>query len=333
MTSHPMGSELSAVAEAIRANDRFLLVTHENPDGDALGSIRAMKLVLDALGKDSVMFIGGELTLPPDYEFLALDDLVRTLPPDVGDRVILALDSASAARTQLEPAVLEDAPLVIDVDHHHDNTRFGEINFVVPEASSTGEIVRDLAAELGVDLTPEIAEAIYIAVDTDTGRFQYTNTTRRAHLLAAELMDHDVSPYAVYQQIYESVPYERQRLIGKALERARRYEDDRMIVSYLLRSDFEELGVGEEYAEGVIDQLRAVRGIELAMTIREPPEPPGAPRRISMRSASDLLDVSAIARQRGGGGHPRAAGFSTDESIEEIIEFVRSEFADASARA
>jgi phosphoesterase RecJ-like protein len=106
-----------------------------------------------------------------------------------------------------------------------------------------------------------------------------------------------------------------------------------MIASYLLRSDFEELGVGEEYAEGVIDELRRVNGIELAMTVREPPDPPGAPRRISMRSASDALDVSAIARQRGGGGHRRAAGFSSGETIEEIIEFVRSQFADAAARA
>ena len=329
----PVASDLTAVADAIRSNDRFLIVTHENPDGDALGSSLAMKLALDALGKDAVMFVGGEMTLPPDYDFMPLDDLARTLPEDAGERVILALDSATAARTQLDPALLDGASLTIDVDHHHDNTHFGKINLIVPDASSTGEIVRDLIAELGVDLTPEIAEAIYIAVDTDTGKFQYTNTTARAHLLAAELMGHGVRPFPIFQQIYESVPFERQQLIGKALVRARRYENDRMIVSYLLRSDFEELGVGEEYAEGVIDELRKVKGVELAMTVREPPEPPGAKRRISMRSATDILDVSAIARQRGGGGHPRAAGFSTDESIEDVIEFVRGQFADATASA
>jgi bifunctional oligoribonuclease and PAP phosphatase NrnA len=326
-------SDLTAVADAIRANDRFLIVTHENPDGDALGSILAMKLALDALGKDAVMFVGGEMTLPPDYDFMRLDGLRRTLPDDAGQRVILALDSATAARTQLDPALLEAAPLTADVDHHHDNTRFGDINLVVPDASSTGEIVRDLLAELGVDLTPGIAEAIYIALDTDTGRFQYTNTTQKAHALAIELMQHGVVPQQVYRQIYESVPFERQQLIGKALVRAQRYENGRMIASYLLRTDFEELGVGEEYAEGVIDELRKVKGVELAMTVREPPEPHGSQRRISMRSATDALDVSAIARQRGGGGHMRAAGFSTDESIDEVIEFVRSEFANAAARA
>jgi len=328
-----MASDLTVVADAIRANDRFLLVTHENPDGDALGSILAMKLGLDALGKDSVMYLGGETALPPDYEFMQLDGLARTLPGDAAERVILALDSATAPRTRIDPELLAGAPLTIDIDHHHDNTRFGEINLIVPDASSTGEIVRDVLSELGVDLTPEIAEAIYIALDTDTGRFQYTNTTTKAHALAIELMDRGVEPQEIYRRIYEAVPFARQKLKGRALERAQLYEDGRMIASYLLRSDFEELGVGEEYAEGVIDELRAVKDVELAMTVREPPERSDARLRISMRSAIDRVDVSAIARQRGGGGHRRAAGFSSDESIEQVIEFVRSEFANATARA
>jgi len=328
-----MTSELTAVADAIHAGERFLLVTHENPDGDALGSILAMKLALDALGKESVMYLGGEMTLPPDYEFMALDDLRRELPEDAATRVVLALDSATAPRTRIPPEVLEAAPLVIDVDHHHDNTRYGAINLVVAEASSTGEIVRDLLRELGVELTPEIAEAIYIALDTDTGRFQYANTTQKAHELAVELMQCGVEPQEIFRRIYEAVPFVRQKLKGKALDRARLYEDGRMIATYLLREDFEELGVGEEYAEGVIDELRSVKGVELAMTVREPPIPDGLLRRVSMRSASDSLDVSAIARLRNGGGHKRAAGFSSDETIEEIIEFVRSEFADAAARA
>jgi phosphoesterase RecJ-like protein len=328
-----MTSELTAVAEAMRSHDRFLLVTHENPDGDALGSILAMKLALDALGKDSVMFIGGEMAIPPDYEFMALDGLLREAPPDASTRVVLAVDSATAPRTRIPPEVLASTPIVADIDHHHDNTRYGTINLVVADASSTGEIVRDLLRELGVPLTYEIAEAIYIAIVTDTGRFQYANTTQKAHELAIELMSHGVEPQEVFRKIYEAVPFARAKLKGKALERARLFEDGRMIATYLLREDFLELGVGEEYAEGVIDELRAVNGVELAMTVREPPVPDGPARRVSMRSASDAFDVSAIARQRNGGGHKRAAGFSSDEPVEEIIEFVRSEFADATARA
>ena len=328
-----MTSDETVVADAIRSNDRFLLVTHENPDGDALGSILAMKLALDSLGKDSVMYVGGEMALPPDYEFMPLEDLQRELPEDAGSRLVLALDSATAPRTRIPPEVLAAAPLVVDIDHHHDNTRFGTINLVVPEASSTGEIVRDLLRELDVALTREIAEAIYIALDTDTGRFQYANTTQKAHELAIELMESGVEPQEIFRRIYEAVPFARQKLKGKALDRACLYEDGRMIATYLLRADFEELGVGEEYAEGVIDELRAVKGVDLAMTVREPPVPDGLPRRVSMRSASDVFDVSAIARRRNGGGHKRAAGFSSDESVEEIIEFVRGEFANASTRA
>jgi phosphoesterase RecJ-like protein len=202
--------ELAAVADAIRTNDRFLLVTHENPDGDALGSIRAMKLALDSLGKDSVMYIGGEMAVPPDYEFMALDGLQRTLPTDAAGRVILALDSASASRTRIPDEVLQAAPIVADIDHHHDNTRFGTINLVAGNASSTGEIVRELLAELGVPLTYEIAEALYIAIDTDTGRFQYANTTPRSHELAVELMATGVEPQEIFRRIYESVPFARQ---------------------------------------------------------------------------------------------------------------------------
>ena len=327
-----MTNELAAVADAIRSNDRFLIVTHENPDGDALGSILAMKLALDALGKDGVMYLTGEMALPPEYEFMALDGLRRTLPDDAAERVIVALDCATASRTGMDAALIEGTPLSIDIDHHHDNTRFGRINLIVPEASSTGEILRDLLSELDVELTLEIAEALYIALDTDTGRFQYTNTTPRAHDLAAELLGLGVLPQRIFSLIYESVEFSQQKLKGRALDRAELLEDGRLIVSHLLRDDFLELGVGEEYAEGIIDELRAVKGVELAATIREPPEPAGADRRISMRSATDALDVSAIARRRGGGGHPRAAGFSSSESIDEIKEFIRSEFVRATAR-
>jgi phosphoesterase RecJ-like protein len=324
---------LIAVADAIRNNDRFLLVTHENPDGDALGSILATKLALDRLGKDSVMYLSGDLGLPQEYSFLELDDLRRELPADATERVVFALDCASASRTGLSADFLEGARLVLDVDHHHDNTCFGQVNLIVPDASSTGEIVRDLLAELGIGLTPQIAEPLYVALVTDTGRFQYANTTPRSLRLAAELVEAGVDVHRVFQGIYESVEFAKLKLLAKALDRAELYEGGRLVITHLLRSDFTELGVGEEYAEGIIDYLRAVDGTEMAATIREPPEPADADRRISMRAASDELDVSAIARKRGGGGHRQAAGFSTGEPIDEIKAFLREEFLLATTRA
>jgi phosphoesterase RecJ-like protein len=327
MSSPTTTSELQAVADALRANDRFLLVTHENPDGDALGSILALKLALDRLGKESVMYLAGTAALPLEYGFMDLSELRRELPADVEDRVLVALDCANARRSGLDPELLERVPLSLDIDHHHDNTRFARINLIVPDASSTSEIVRDVLRELEVELTPEIAEALYIALVTDTGRFQYTNTTPKALRLAAELVEAGVDVQRVFQGIYESVDFAKLKLLARALERAQVHEGGRLVVSYLLRGDFNELGVGEEYAEGIIDYLRAVDGAEMAAAIREPPEPPDAPRRVSLRASRDELDVSAIARKAGGGGHRQAAGFSSTGSIDEIVAFIRREFA------
>ncbi len=326
MSSPQTRTDLEAVAGALRDHDRFLLVTHENPDGDAFGSILAAKLALDSLGKDSVMYIGGVGDLPLEYGFIDLSGLRRELPADAEERILVALDCANEKRMGLDPALLTRVPLSLDVDHHHDNSRFGQINLVVPEASSTGEIVRDVLGELGVELTPEIAEALYIALVTDTGRFQYPNTTPKAHRLAAELLEAGVDSHRIFQEIYESISFKKLKLIARALERARPFEGGRLVITFLVRQDFIELGVGEEYAEGIIDWLRAVDGADMAATIREPPEPPDAPRRISLRASHDELDVSAIARKAGGGGHRQAAGFSSSKSIEEIIVFIRREF-------
>lgn len=323
-------SDLAAVADALRSHDRFLLITHENPDGDALGSILAAKLALDALGKDSVMYLSGIAPLPAEYKFMPLAELRRELPEDAGERVLFALDCANESRLGEGQAALEAAPLVLNVDHHHDNSRFGAINLVVAEASSTGEIVRDLLSELGVELTPDIAEALYIALVTDTGRFQYANTTPKALRLAAELVEAGADVHKIFQGVYESVQFAKLKLLARALERAQIYEGGRLVISYLLRDDFKEVGAAEPYSEGIIDYLRAVEGADMAALIREPPRGDGPARRVSLRASEDEIDVSRIARASGhGGGHRQAAGFSSDDSIEEITEFIRREFSAA----
>jgi phosphoesterase RecJ-like protein len=322
---------MTAVADAIRDHKRFVITTHENPDGDALGSLLAAKLALDQLGKETVMVLCGDTPLPGEYAFMPLAELRRRWPDDVSERVLLALDCANESRIA-DPEVLGRVPLSINIDHHHDNTRFGQINLIVPTASSTGEVLRDLFRELGVELTPEIAEALYIALVTDTGRFQYTNTTPKAHGLAKELLEAGADVHRVFQGVYESVDFAKLKLLARALERAQVYEGGRIVVSYLLRTDFTDVGAAEPYSEGIIDFLRAVEGADMAVLIREPPRQDGPARRVSLRASIDELDVSAIARKSGGGGHRQAAGFSSEASIEEITEFVRREFL-ASARA
>src|SRR5579871_3381185 len=133
-------TDFDAVVEALRAHERFLVVTHENPDGDALGSMLGATLGLRELGKDVVMHLAGETPLPGEYGFMPLDEVLREPPDDVEERVLLALDCANERRFGPDPAVLARAALVVDVDHHHDNTRFGSVNLVVPDASSTAEV-------------------------------------------------------------------------------------------------------------------------------------------------------------------------------------------------
>src|SRR5436190_65030 len=325
-------SELVAVAEAIREHDRFLLTTHENPDGDALGSLLAAKLGLDQLGKDTVMVLHGDAPLPGEYAFMALGELRRRWPDDAAERVLLALDCANESRIA-DPEILGRVPLAINVDHHHDNSRFARINLIDAEASSTGELLRDVFRELDVRLTPEIAEALYIALVTDTGRFQYANTTPKALRLAAELVEAGADVHRVFQGVYETVQFAKLKLLARALERAQVYEGGAIVVSYLLRTDFGEVGAAEPYSEGIIDSLRAVEGAEMAVLIREPPRTDGPLRRVSLRASKDELDVSAIARKSGGGGHRQAAGFSSDAPIDEITAFVRREFQAQAATA
>jgi phosphoesterase RecJ-like protein len=325
-------ADLSAVAAALREHERVLVTTHENPDGDALGSLLASNLALQQLGKDTVMYLGGEAPLPAEYAFMELDDLVRQVPEDAAERALLAVDCANESRLGPDPEILVSAPIVINVDHHHDNTRFGSINLVVPDASSTGEVLRDVFRELDVELTPEIAEALYIALVTDTGRFQYRNTTSKALRLAAELVDAGADVHRVFEGVYETVQFAKLKLLARALERAQIYQGGRLVVSNLKRTDFHEVGAAEPYSEGIIDYLRAVEGADMAALIREPPRDSGPTHRISLRASSDEIDVSAIARASGaGGGHRQAAGFSSDASVDEIVEFLRREFAAATA--
>ena len=326
MSSLPKTSDVEAVADAIRSHDRFLLVTHENPDGDALGSILAMKLALDALGKDSVMYLYGDAPLPAEYSFMPLDELRRELPEDWRERVLIALDCANESRLGPDPEPLVGASFVLDIDHHHDNSRFGTLNLIVPNASSTGEVLRDLFVELGVELTPDLAEALYIALVTDTGRFQYSNTTAKSLRLAAELVEAGADIHRIFQGVYETVQFAKLKLLARALERAQIYDGGRLVVSYLLRGDFADIGAAEAYSEGIIDYLRAVEGADMAALIREPPRSDGPTHRVSLRASNDELDVSAIARKSGGGGHRQAAGFSSDDSVEEITEFIQREF-------
>jgi len=311
------------VLERIREDSRFVLASHENPDGDALGSLVGMQGLLTALGKDSQMFIApDDLPLPNEYRFFPLDGLIQAPPTDVAERTVVFLDCGNIDRNSA--SVLHDGRHLLNIDHHHDNTRFGTLDHVVPAASCTAEIVWDLMHGLQMRPTPVVAEALYVGLITDTGRFMYENTGPRAHEMAAELIEAGVDVQAIYRRLYEEIPLAKLTLLALALGQVQRFDSDELTLVALSAEDFDSAGADESYSEGIIDHLRAVQGTKVAALVREltTGERKGQ-RKVSLRATDDDVDVSVIARAQGGGGHRRAAGFSTTLELDGLIAFLR----------
>ena len=316
-----------SVLERIREDQLFVLATHENPDGDALGSLVAMQGLLSALGKDTAMFISpDDLPLPYEYGLFSLDGLIQEPPADIAARTVVFLDCGNIDRNSA--SVLRDGARLLNIDHHHDNTRFGTLNHVVPDASCTAEIVWDLMHGLGFTATPAIARALYIGLITDTGRFMYENTRPRAHLMAAELLEAGVDVAAVNRRLYEDMPTAKLALLGLALGNVQRFDGGELTLVALSAEDFARTDAEQNHSEGIIDQLRALQGTKVAALVRElsSGERKGQ-HKVSLRATDDDVDVSIIARAQGGGGHRRAAGFSTTLAADELVEFLRGAIA------
>jgi bifunctional oligoribonuclease and PAP phosphatase NrnA len=318
--------EHDQVLEELRHADRLLLTTHENPDGDALGSLLGMHWVLRQLGKDSLMYMSpDEFPLPWEYRGWTFDGLVGTPPEDVAGRTIVFLDCGNIDRMPVD--FLKAKGLhVVNIDHHHDNTRFGTVNLVVPDAACTAQIVFELAKQLGAEITPEIADALYVALVTDTGRFMYENTTAEAHRMAADLIEAGVAPHAVYRRLYEDLPVRRLELLQRALASLERHDGGALTVGHLTKADFEGTGASETDSEGIVDHLRSVEGTKVAVLVRDLlADDRDGMRKVSLRATDGMVDVSRIARELGGGGHRQAAGFSTALPYGELVQNLREQ--------
>jgi bifunctional oligoribonuclease and PAP phosphatase NrnA len=328
MTTNGNRSDRDLILDELREASKLLVVTHENPDGDALGSLVAMQGILAAIGKDCLMFIDErEFPLPQEYRFFPLIGLVSEPPADLDERTVVFLDCGNLDRNPAD-AFRRPGIHLLNIDHHHDNTRFGTVNLVVPEASCTAEILWDLMAGLGVAPSRPVAEALYVALITDTGRFMYENTGRRAHLMAADLIDAGVDVHDMYRRVYEGVPYGKLALLARGLANVERYDNGKLTLTALTARDFRDSGAEESYSEGVVDHLRAVQGTAVAALVRDRigNGQPGE-RKVSLRASDGRVDVSAIARVQGGGGHRQAAGFSTELSHDELVAFLRDQLA------
>jgi bifunctional oligoribonuclease and PAP phosphatase NrnA len=323
-------TEQEQVVNELRAAQKLLLTTHENPDGDALGSLLAMHEILTQLGKDSLMYMSpDEFPLPWEYRGLHFEGLVGAPPDDVFERTIVFLDCGNIDRMPVD-FLQADGLHILNIDHHHDNTRFGTVNLVCSAASCTAEMVWRIAKELGAEITPKIAKSLYVGLVTDTGRFMYENTTPIAHRMAAELIEAGVEPHKVYRELYEDLPFRRLQLLQRALASVERPDDGVITIAHLTKRDYEETGALETDSEGVVDHMRAVEGTRVAVLVRELlADDREGMRKVSLRATDGTVDVSRVARAFGGGGHPQAAGFSTavpyPELVTELREHVRAQ--------
>jgi phosphoesterase RecJ-like protein len=314
------------IARRLPAEERILIAAHENPDGDALGSVASLSLMAAELGIPYIAYFPGEGPFPPEYGFIHGLQTVRrgAFPAVDASTTAYILDCASPDR--LDPDGLRCAGTCINVDHHQDNTGFGTLNLIEPAAPSTTEVLYRIFRAGGFHISQETGTALYVGLVTDTGRFQYANTTPAAHRMAADLQELGVDVNAVYREVYESVPLAKMKLLERALGRLQLKLDGRLAVSWLESADFEELGAEESHAEGIIDRLRTIEGVKVAALIRGRQRNGRPEYKGSLRSTDPDVNVASLAHMKGGGGHILAAGFSAEgETLAQLLDWLESE--------
>jgi bifunctional oligoribonuclease and PAP phosphatase NrnA len=329
MTDPTFSHDLDQVVASLSAADRVLVATHENPDGDAIGSMTAAALALRSLGKQVRTYLHEDSSIPHEVSFLDTGGLERRIDPvSLAGWTLLAVDCGNERRLGPEHRELREAAAqVVNIDHHHDNSRFGDVNLVIGSASSTAQILASVFDGLGVQLTPQIAEALYVGLVTDTGRFQYRTTSPDALRLGARLVEAGADVHKVFERVFESMQFGKLLLLGRVIGNTVSYQDGRVLISHVTRDDLRLAGGDEATTEGLIDNLRAVEGVEVAGLIREQlPLPDGTitANRVSLRSRG-AIDVSQVAREASGGGHKQAAGFAHPGTIDEIRSFILAE--------
>ena len=319
-----------AWTDAMRAIDGARIVAlacHLGPDGDALGSMLALTIALQERGKETIASWGSEpFATPPHYTYLPGLDLLSPPErfPDVPD-LMITFDAGSFERLgSLEPNARAARSLVV-IDHHASNDHFGTINLIDPDAAASAVLVYELLKRMGHPLDGDIASCLYTGIVTDTGRFQYKNTTPDVHRIAAELLAAGAPHVDITQAIYNTHPVGYLRLAATALEKMRVRPDDGMVWTWVTTDEMAQAGVGLEDIEALIDLVRTTDVADVAVVLKQQSD---GRYRVSMRSKG-ANDVGKVAGRFGGGGHMLAAGFTSEDgdpaaTIEEIAAAFRS---------
>lgn len=314
-------AEFERAVELLRDAEAPALVCHVHPDGDALGSMLAMHLLCESQGKSPVSSFPSPFTVAPHYRFLpGLDRL--TPPEDFPEHpdLLVTFDVGNVARLGDLQRAAAGAGEVAVLDHHADNERFGTVNVVQTDAAATAVVVRRLANALGWPLHREAALNLYVGLLTDTGRFQYPNTTREVFVLAEELAEFNLPLAELTRELFEKHRFAYVQLAGLALARAQLDEDNHLVAAWLTADELRHHGVAFDETEGFIDLLRRTAEAEVVVALKEAPN---EGLRVSLRSLG-RIDVGRVASSLGGGGHSFMAGFTSEDTIAETLERVRA---------
>jgi bifunctional oligoribonuclease and PAP phosphatase NrnA len=315
------------IGAALREHQKFAVISHVRPDGDALGSTLAMALSLKQLGKDVRAW--NEEGMLEKYSFLPGGEFLTVPPVEPEDfDVAVALDTATHNRLGMPLNAIRSAKLWINIDHHPSNPRYGDLVHIDPTAPATGQIIFELMCAVQMPVSLAIAENLYAAISTDTGSFQYPNTTARTFEIAAELIRRGVNVGRVSQLLYENFPRRRIELLRELLGTMSFDCDGKLAWFSLSQATARALGVLPEDNEGLIDHLRAIRGVIVAIFFEELTD---GKVRVSMRSKDEAVDVCAICQSFGGGGHTLAAGARVKGSLDEVARIIVEKACDAIA--
>ena len=321
-------AKFEQIGQALREGGRFAVLSHVRPDGDALGSQLALGLSLKRLGKD--VRIWNEEGMLEKYSFLPSANLLTKPPADPEDvDVAIALDTAIQNRLGTALPAVRSAKVWINIDHHPSNPGYGNLVYINPKAPATGQILFELIRSEKLPIDAAIAENLYVAISTDTGSFQYPNTTARTFEMAAELVRAGVDVGRVSQLTYENYPRRRAELLRDLLG-TMRFEANNRVASFSLSlATAKKLGVLPEDNEGLIDHLRAIHGVIVAVFFEELAD---GKVRVSMRSKSEKVNVCAICEKFGGGGHVLAAGARIRGTLAEVEKKILEEVRDVAGR-
>jgi phosphoesterase RecJ-like protein len=318
-----------AIDLTIRKYNRFLVASHVRPDGDAIGSQLALGLLLRDLGKQ--VEVWNNDPVPAKYTFLPHAGWVKQPPAQpVEFEVVFAVDNASLPRLGRVKDAIAARKYLINIDHHASNDGYGDLSLIDPESPATGQVLYEFFRAMNYKITVEMATCLYAAIATDTGSFQYPNTTARCLRDCADLIDLGVDVAAVSKRIYENFPIGRLRLLQKVLDKMRLSHGGKVGSFWITKDMYEETGAKPEDNEGLIDHVRSIDSVVVAVSFEEAED---NRIRLSLRSKNEKVDVNRVAMHFGGGGHAEAAGARVPGKPDEVERAVLDKIGEVLAEA